>query len=308
MHCKLVQSIPQLKCLAYHCCLTRPPELFLMHSPRAEVVKLVNIAKIAHKYCFKSLESWSCEAILNYVSRQPSPFNNTSNQEWIPMIIRLAHLCHQDRLLETSIQLMKQFIARSEVFLLIAMNLADELGITSLRGTAYFEALNRGHQFWMDCADVSQAQRICLLYGYYRLSKEWERIRTVPPRFEHANSCGVTWHSNQCMTSWNDFWKKNTTSDVLMNLSLADVGGRLRLIVKELDRWGQVERPSSACINVLMMFVRRALCTMNVGLRPRSVSYRRSSRSRTLCHHFSTQYDFAPPMLPPQAIIYPCLQ
>lgn len=66
----------------------------------------------------------------------------------------------------------------------------------------------------------------------------WERLRTIPPHFDHAPSCGATWHQHGCTQSWLEFWKDKTRSDGVLALGLADVLGRLRQVQKDYDRWG----------------------------------------------------------------------
>jgi len=85
---------------------------------------------------------------------------------------------------------------------------------------------------------VSPVQQLRLLSGYHRLSKVWERLRAVPPHFEHATLCGATWHQHGCTQSWTDFWKDKTKTEGVLSLGSANVLGRLGVIVKEFDKWG----------------------------------------------------------------------
>ncbi|KAJ7895860.1 hypothetical protein B0H13DRAFT_2034601 [Mycena leptocephala] len=78
---------------------------------------------------------------------------------------------------------------------------------------------------------VNRAQQLRLLSGYYRLTGTWERLRTTPPHFDHAPSCGATWHQHE-------FWKDKTRSDAVLALGLADVLGRLKQVQRDYDRWG----------------------------------------------------------------------
>ena len=85
---------------------------------------------------------------------------------------------------------------------------------------------------------ITPAQQLRLLSGYYRLTRIWESLRTTPPPFEHAPSCGATWHQHGCNQSWVEFWKDKTRGDVVLGKGLADVLGRLRVIQKDYDRLG----------------------------------------------------------------------
>jgi hypothetical protein len=140
----------------------------------------------------------------------------------------------------------------------LAMILADELNVRDLRGAAYLEVMqkatfvsageNDNHLYvegdiqetggGMQRLVVSPVQQLRLLSGYHRLSKVWERLCAIPPRFEHATSCGATWHQHGCTQSWTDFWKEKTKTEGVLSLGSANVLGRLGVIVKEFDKWG----------------------------------------------------------------------
>jgi len=94
---------------------------------------------------------------------------------------------------------------------------------------------------------VTPAQQLRLLSGYYRLTGAWERLRAQPPSFDHASSCGATWHKHGCTQSWMEFWRDKTKSDSVLSLGLADVIDRLKTIVKEFDRWGSVPHIHPEC-------------------------------------------------------------
>lgn len=135
----------------------------------------------------------------------------------------------------------------------LAMKLADELDLRTLRGAAYLEVMQKAtvvrkavgdsvdSEGTVDSAGrlvITRTQQLKLLAGYYRLTATWDRLRLTPLHFEHSHSCGATWHQQGCTQSWLEFWKENRRSDGVMNLGLADVLGRLKLVQKDLDRWG----------------------------------------------------------------------
>ncbi|KAF9010742.1 hypothetical protein BDQ17DRAFT_1346841 [Cyathus striatus] len=57
---------------------------------------------------------------------------------------------------------------------------------------------------------LSSAQQLRVLSGYYRLTRTWESFRQTPPHFDHAPSCGATWHQHGCTQSWLEFWREKT--------------------------------------------------------------------------------------------------
>jgi len=168
------------------------------------------------------------------------------------------------------------------------MKLSDELDLRSLRGAAYLEVMQKATVVKKVKIDVLKAslshysssapsstgliqssstsvaegdldsngrliitreQQLRLLAGYYRLTTVWDKLRLTPPHFEHAISCGASWHQQGCTQSWLEWWKEKTRSDSVMNLGLADIIGRLRLLQKDYDRWGTATYMHLDCRN-----------------------------------------------------------
>ncbi|KAH7906716.1 hypothetical protein BJ138DRAFT_1161958 [Hygrophoropsis aurantiaca] len=255
-----------------------PHELNTLRSPQADLNRLIDIARISSKYSFKSTETWALDVIQEFVDRKPSPLLSNipltfpflgaspnvsspaaiDSKAQITSLIRLAQMCNHARLLETMVTLLHQLMSISIQYAHLAMSLADELDIRHLRGIAYLEVLQRAvivpvqsHQDiplvedeGQDNVDgrervmVNPTQQLRLLSGYHRLSKVWERLRVAPPQFDHAQSCGATWHQHGCTQSWSDFWKEKTRTEGVLALGTSDVIGKLTAIVKEFDKWG----------------------------------------------------------------------
>jgi hypothetical protein len=287
-----------------------PHELMAVHTPRADLNQLVDIAMVSNKYSFKSLETWSLDAIQEYVNRKPSPLITTiptSSYTFSPsansfssnsastsasngpitkieeahdstarltQLIRLAQLCSHERLLTTLITLLRQLMSLNNQYAFLAMTLADELELRTLRGAAYLEVMNKStvvpkvrNLFKVglgskgkekdslvvvdtaiqdepeveeeeDTPILTPSQRLRLLSGYYRLTHTWDHLRTHPPAFDHAPTCGATWHQHGCTQSWVEFWKEKAKGESVISLGMADVLGRLRAVQKEFDRWG----------------------------------------------------------------------
>lgn len=171
------------------------------------------------------------------------------------------------------IGLLRQLMTSSVQYAYLAMTLSDELNLRSLRGAAYLEVMQKATVVKKTSLDsilhstsvassgvadpastsdntpegsldasgrlvITRAQQLRLLSGYYRLTSTWDKLRLNPLTFEHSHTCGATWHQQGCMQSWLEFWKEKTKSDSVMNLGLADVIGRLKLVQKDYDRWG----------------------------------------------------------------------
>lgn len=255
-----------------------PQELMVVYTEHADLMQLVAIATVAHKYSFASVQNWSLDAIQDLVNRKSSPIlsNLPTDERGMPTgeaittcgaqltrLMRLAQLCGHERLQHTMVSRLRQFMSLSPQFAYLAITLADELDIRPLRGIAYLEVMQKASPMTARRASsasihaedvkslpkageldsqgrlvVTPSQRLRLLSGYYQLTSSWESLRTKPPVFEHAASCGATWHQHGCTQSWADFWKEKTKSDSVLSLGLADVLGRLRQISREFDRWG----------------------------------------------------------------------
>lgn len=281
----------------------------MITSPSADLDQLVAIARISNKYAFKSTETWVLDAIQEYVNRKPSPILPSSvsypiplafvptpssynpkieNTEQLTRLIRLAQLCNHEKLLNTMIQLLRDLMIGSVQYAYLAMTLADELGLRTLRGVAYLEVMQKAvivrspridvihktppvqpslapdiggpvpHVPGDELSDLESKNRVSLtpqqqlrlLAGYYRLTETWEELRKTPPHFEHSISCGATWHQHGCTQSWLEFWKEKTKSETLLSLGLADVIGRLRQISKDYDRWGSATYMHHDCRQV----------------------------------------------------------
>ncbi|KAF8466531.1 hypothetical protein DFH94DRAFT_780310 [Russula ochroleuca] len=268
-----------------------PHELLQVHSNLANLTRLIDIASISNKYSFKSLETWSLDVIVDTVTRRGSsspqfplaglcqaPTSPTqtytlpaqlTNNEQIVALVRLAQMCQHERLLNTMVESLRRHMVASPQNAYMAMTLADELDLRVLRGAAYLEVMQKavaivrqpgsGHVEGEVDADgrlvVSATQQMRLLSGYYRLTMAWEQLRTVPPNFDHAPSCGVNWHQSGCMQSWQEFWREKSKSETVLALGLADVLGRLRAVLKEFDKWGSATYMHHDC----RMLARRAI-------------------------------------------------
>ncbi|KAI0789822.1 hypothetical protein C8Q75DRAFT_717809 [Abortiporus biennis] len=212
----------------------------------------------------------------NFPGPAVTTFNSSAtfsaHRNQVSKLVRLAQLCGHEKLLNTMITLLRRLMSGSIQYAHLAMTLADELDIRALRGIAYLEVMHKAvvvaksapgsgsDRIYGESEDneteivdaegrliVTREQQLRLLTGYYRLTREWEKIRLMPIMFEHAGTCGATWHQHGCPQSWTDFWKEKTKCDSVMNLGLADLLGRLRAMSKEFDRWGSANYMHHEC-------------------------------------------------------------
>ncbi|KAH8104971.1 hypothetical protein DFH11DRAFT_1733499 [Phellopilus nigrolimitatus] len=216
-----------------------------------DVLKLLNIATTANKYAFKSLETWACDAVLECVSCKQFSFDESNLDRFVQLrtTIRLAQICQHRHLLKRSVGILERSLETSPTCLALALSLADEFvpPIPSLTGSAYFAALLRGPAFW-DAPEmrVSESQRQCMLKGYYTLTREWAHLSAHPPESKHGASCGSS-DREQCAAIWNLFWLGQVARKDMQELDLADVGGRLRMILKEIDKHNLIFGMTKEC-------------------------------------------------------------
>jgi hypothetical protein len=248
------------------------------------------------------LETWALDTIQEYVSHKPfstgafipvpppgsgstsaaigSSFTTQTPAD-ITTLIRLAHMCGHGPLLDTMIRILRSLMVNSLQYAYLAMTLADELDLRQLRGSAYLEVMQKAN-FMKATSDspggevdedgkllVNPAQRLRILYGYFHLTETWNRLRQNPPHFDHSPSCGATWHQHGCTQSWLEFWKEKTRSDAVLNMSPADVLGKLKQVQKDYDRWGSATYMHHDC----KIAARRAMAEAAKGVEDKLSDY-----------------------------------
>lgn len=258
----------------------------VVRSPHLDLNRFIDIAKMANKYSFKSIETWALDVIQEFIERKPSPLFDTipvgfpfptnsppsvfvESKRQISRLIQLAQICGHADLLETVITLLRQLMSASLHFSYLAMCLADDLDLRELRGLAYLEVLQKSvfvcgrdengnalvegdiyeSSDGLDRLAVNPAQQLRLLSGYHRLSKKWERLRAIPIPFEHAPAC-ADWNRRYCTQSWSDFWEMTTRASGVLALDAANVIGKLQVMLTEFDKWGSTAYMYSECKSV----------------------------------------------------------
>ncbi|KZT64283.1 hypothetical protein DAEQUDRAFT_678817 [Daedalea quercina L-15889] len=218
-------------------------------------------------------------ALLPYDLSHVPQITFTPTGQLFSRLIHLAHACGHESLLNTMINLLRKRMRQAIDYAYLAMTLADELDLRKLRGAAYMEILRRGSLFpssspfsspipgSIQAQDreessveeeqiahnellMSPEQKLRLLSGYYRLTASWESLRRHPLSFDHAPTCGATWHQHGCSQSWLEFWKEKTRCEAVLDIGMADVPGRLKAVGRELDRWGSATYMHHDCRQV----------------------------------------------------------
>jgi hypothetical protein len=138
----------------------------MVHTPMADLTKLIDITRISNKYCFKFIETWVLDAIQEYIDRKPSPvlgmLPSPPRYTFVPTpgipptipephivqqhtaqlvrLVRLAQLCNHERLLTTMVGILRQMMTLKRLnltYAYLAMTLAEGASRCSIsRGDA----------------------------------------------------------------------------------------------------------------------------------------------------------------------------
>jgi hypothetical protein len=112
----------------------RPHELAVVHTPMADLTKLIDITRISNNNCFKSIETWALDAIQEYINQKPSPvlgmLPSPPRYTFVPIPgtpptipERLAQLCNHERLLTTMVGILRRMMTLNLTYAYLAMTL-----------------------------------------------------------------------------------------------------------------------------------------------------------------------------------------
>lgn len=292
-----------------HLCLNAdnhsPHELMIVYTADADIINLINIARVASKYLFKSVETWALDAIYDHVNRKDSPFQSALTAELpktspriisdhISRLMRLARLCGHERLLSSMISLLRGLVElpnpESIRYARLAMSLSDELDLRELRGIAYFKVIEEA--VVVTSLDVYETPTICdgageaqqdnpfdsksrlvvsrrqhfrILQGRHGLTCAWEKLRVEPVHFDHPAHSSI-WHQRRCTYRWEEFWREQTKAESVNRLGLADVVGRLKAILREFNRWEELLHMEPGCVESAREAILEKITQLEAGL------------------------------------------
>ncbi|TFK52304.1 hypothetical protein OE88DRAFT_1657494 [Heliocybe sulcata] len=228
-----------------------PHELMIATTSEANPVLLFNLARITHKYQFKSLLSWALSAMVIYYTRTGAFDTLSSVSEaaseaadappssypcgpTLMQLTELAALCECTDLLEATIRKWREQI-RDGKEVAIALGMAERLNIRPLLGLSYNAMLLKGRAAWDSEPLLTRQQRIRLLSGHYELSQLWEKLPMNPPVLIHSVKCSSP---PRCSKAWAALWKGVLEKgSQIVPTRYADVLGKLAVaegIVKTL--------------------------------------------------------------------------
>lgn len=187
---------------------------------------MFNLARITHKYEFRSIEAWALSALTTLYTRPPG--DEDVDGPSLSQLTELASLCEQRDLLDAAVLRWKRLLTSGKDIAL-AIGVAERLNLRILIGFAYHAMMLQGREVWDNEVLLTRAQRIRLLSGHYALGRLWERLSSEPPAVIHSPRCSGG-AQVRCIQAWAALWR--STLDMgrqVLPLQYADVIGKLML-------------------------------------------------------------------------------
>jgi hypothetical protein len=182
----------------------RPAEIAFSMTVQANDLQLIQLARIAHKYQFRSTEQWALSALTTYHSNTAG----SSSVQNLVQITELSILCDYKALLNAAVTKWKRLLGEGRA-VAVAIGVAERLNLRSLLGLAYYSMMLKGRDVWDSDPQLNARQRIRLLSGHYNLIKLCEELPSFPPRLTHDHSCV---RKGKCKNAFAAFWKLILTS------------------------------------------------------------------------------------------------
>ncbi|KAF8214901.1 hypothetical protein K438DRAFT_1659728 [Mycena galopus ATCC 62051] len=181
-----------------------PAEIAIAMTSQANVPQLIHLARIAHKYQFRSTQLWALNALTAYHS-------STTGSPSVPNLVQITELsilCDCKELLNAAVIKWKRLLGEGRA-VAVAIGVAERLNLRSLLGMAYYSMMLKGREAWDSDPQLNARQRIRLLSGHYNLTKLCEDLPSSPPRLTHDHSCV---RKGKCKNAFAAFWKLILTS------------------------------------------------------------------------------------------------
>jgi hypothetical protein len=214
---------------------SRPNELMIAMTNDANCIQLVHIARLAHKYQFRSIEQWASAALSRYYVRLgafdglatvTSDAEELTHCPTLTQITEIAGLCENQELLDAAVLKWRRLVAEGKDVAL-AIGIAESLNIRPLLGLAYHAMMLTGRAHWDGEPLLNRNQRVRLLAGHYSLGKLWESMPSQPPPLTHTGRCTS---QQRCSKAWVQLWKAVLEMGTqILPLQTVDVLGKLML-------------------------------------------------------------------------------
>ncbi|KAG8967221.1 hypothetical protein FRC03_010465 [Tulasnella sp. 419] len=204
-----------------------PAELRSISESPENVSKLIDIAKAAQRYAFKSTEAWALNCLVDIV-KSGFRISKRGINPW--HIFALASLCNCDELRKAMITKIKDSAAAGKVAYPWVVLIADALGIQELQGEAYYKLVIRGHEGWTELEE-SVVRRLYI--GFCKLVTFKDQLFADPMPIILHECTGP----GPCRARWAVQWKESQAPDPTQPaIPSVDIVGQLKACAANLRR------------------------------------------------------------------------
>jgi hypothetical protein len=235
---------------------------------------------MVHKYCFKSLETWTLSAFSRWLSPMSMhpfprihsstamslacPCSETSQLDRLQRVLELAILCDDQTLHYAVVQRLLDELRSPGADLPWFITLGERFELYSLTGAAYYTLMIQGRDKWVSLASEGRLTpgQLCKLHnGYYALVNQWEEYRVKPPVIQQCPHYGQC-----CIQRWHAYWKELTKDDLIMGMFPSHVIGRLESMLSRVYAYTGIMDMHQECRSRALGAVRLRIKETKEGL------------------------------------------
>ncbi|KAJ7643857.1 hypothetical protein FB45DRAFT_896290 [Roridomyces roridus] len=208
-----------------------PAEIAVSMTIQANDLQLIHLARIAHKYQFRSTEMWALSALTQFHSNSPASGGGSPPVQNLVQITELSILCEYEPLRNAAVAKWNRLLGEGRA-VAVAIGVAERLNLRKLLGLAYYSMMLKGREVWDSDPQLNARQRVRLLSGHYNLIKLCEDLPNTPPRLTHDSSCI---RKGKCKNAFGALWKLVLTTKEgglvgqVMKLQSADLLAKVML-------------------------------------------------------------------------------
>lgn len=191
-------------------------------------IKFINLARIAKRYSFASIEIWALKTLTSYLGAVPLPVPGSQSEpqavkelssEMFGELTKVAAVCSHSVPFVEEVMAKWELLLNNGVYLKTAIRVSESHPeLRNLHALAYYAMILRERDMKQN---LSLKQQNTLLSGHYALFKLWRDHLKSPPQFHSIQDCDT---SSECRRHWMSFWNEltgsNSTIPVINSLNL----------------------------------------------------------------------------------------
>ncbi|KAJ7464737.1 hypothetical protein B0H11DRAFT_73398 [Mycena galericulata] len=215
-----------------------PHEIYLQTTRDADIGRLIDAAKMCHKYTLPLFETWALRTLL--IQCQPPLHHlDTCTPDVLDRIMGLANLCDDAELLRLIEMAWLSRVHTGELRCSDALAAGEKYGRRKIQGDVYYHLNRQLHStlatscalspmYGLSDLDLTDRQLLRLLTGHVLLSNFWGRLRQNGLPYSPRCKMMKYMHDTACVPAYSNIRWPADTSDVLMGLKAArDSAGAL---------------------------------------------------------------------------------